>query len=329
MPSSIPTDSSSPAEPFATRHVSQVLSVPPKNRWLIEPLWFKAGVGILGGHAKVCKTHLAAELALAVASGHPALGQLQVSSKGPVLFYGAEDALPMLRGRFEDLAKARGLSLDDIPLFLLDVPLLRLDQTHHLDRLRAAVKHLRPRLLVLDPLVRIARLDENSAADVSALLGDLRAMQRDFDLAVLLVHHARKSKAQNPGQALRGSSDISAWSDTNLYLSRKKQHLTLQVEHRFAAPPPPLQLQLSTDPAVHLSILNYHSPIASDTNDPNQNLDPLQQQLLQLLSQHRPLTTVALRSLLHRRKQLVVAALNRLQELNLAERSPEGWRLPT
>ena len=196
-------------------------------------------------------------------------------------------------------------------------------------RLRAAVKHLQPRLLVLDPLVRIARLDENSAADVSQLLGHLRAMQRDFDLAVLLVHHARKSRAQNPGQALRGSSDISAWSDTNLYLSRKNQHLTLQVEHRFAAPPPPLQLQLSTDPAVHLSILNYLSPIASETNDPNQNLDPLQQQLLQLLSLHRPLTSVALRSLLHRRKQLVVAALNRLQELNLVERTPEGWRLPT
>jgi len=327
MPSSIPTDSSSAIEPFATRHVSQVLSVPPQNRWLIEPLWFKAGVGILGGHAKVCKTHLAAELALAVASGQPALGQLQVSSKGPVLFYGAEDALPMLRARFEDLAKARALSLDHIPLFLLDVPLLSLDRTDHLLRLRAAVKHLQPRLLVLDPLVRIARLDENSAADVSALLGDLRAMQRDFDLAVLLIHHARKSKAQNPGQALRGSSDISAWSDTNLYLSRKNQRLSLQIEHRFAAPPPPLQLQLSSEPAIHLSILNFDSPIVSLPND--QNLDPLQQQLLQLLSPHRPLTTVALRSLLHRRKQHVVAALNRLQELNLVERTPEGWRLPS
>jgi len=323
MPSSTPTDSS--VQPFATRHVSQILPVPPQNRWLIEPLWFKGGVGILGGHAKVCKTHLAAEMAIAVAGGQKALGILPVTSSGPVLFYGAEDALPMLRGRFEDLANARDLSLNNIPLFLLDVPVLSLDQQSDLHRLRAAVKDIEPRLLVLDPLVRIARLDENSAADVSGLLGSLRAMQRDFDLAVLLVHHARKSKAANPGQALRGSSDISAWSDTNLYLSRKKQQLTLQVEHRFAAPPTPLQLKLSTDPAIHLTVINNDT--SNILADKDKTLDPLQQQLLDLLSLNRPLSTVALRSLLHRRKQHVVAALNNLSDQNLVERGPEGWRL--
>ncbi|MEJ2352175.1 MAG: AAA family ATPase [Anaerolineales bacterium] len=323
MPSSIPMDSS--ILPFDTKHVSKVLPVSPQNRWLIEPLWFKSGVGILGGHAKVCKTQLAAEIAIAVASGNKALGRLPVSSPGPVLFYGAEDALPMLRARFEDLANARNLSLDSIPLFLLDVPLLSLDRTEHLQRLRAALNQLQPRLLILDPLVRIARLDENSAADVSLLLGSLRAIQRDFDLALLLVHHARKSRAQNPGQALRGSSDISAWSDTNLYLSRKDHLLTLQVEHRFAAPPTPIQLKLSSEPAIHLDIINYDSTDSIDTNP--HSLDPLQLQLLNLLSTRRPLTTVALRSLLHRRKQHVVLALNHLLQLNLIQRGPDGWSL--
>lgn len=323
MTSSTPTDCS--VEPFATLHVSQVVTLPPQNRWLIEPLWFKAGVGILGGHAKVCKTHLAAELAIAVASGQPALGHLPVTANGPVLFYGAEDALPMLRGRFEDLAKAHSLTLDNLPLFLLDVPRLSLDRQSHLDRLRAAVKSIAPQLLILDPLVRIARLDENSAADVSALLGSLRAMQRDFDLALLLVHHARKSKAPNPGQALRGSSDISAWSDTNLYLSRNNQRLTLQVEHRFAAPPPPLQLELCTEPALHLAVTNNDT--SNNHRAKDQNLDPLQQQLIDLLSHDRPLTTVALRSLLHRRKQHVVVALNHLSQQNLVVRGPAGWSL--
>jgi hypothetical protein len=231
----------------------------------------------------------------------------------------------MLRGRFEDLAIARNLSLDSIPLFLLDVPLLSLDRPEHLQRLRATVEQLQPRLLILDPLVRIARLDENSAADVSLLLGSLRAMQRDFDLALLLVHHARKSRAQNPGQALRGSSDISAWSDTNLYLSRKNHILYLQVEHRFAAPPIPLQLKLVDDPAIHLSIINYDTDDSDDAI--HQSLDPIQQQLLYHLSAHRPLTTIALRSLLHRRKQHVLLALNHLLELNLVHRGPDGWSL--
>jgi hypothetical protein len=323
MPSSITTDCN--LEPFSARHVSQIVPTKPQNHWLIEPLWFKAGVGILGGHAKVCKTFLAAEIAIAVVSGRPAFGHLNTALSGPVLFYGAEDALPLLKNRFEGLAKARGLNLDNLPLFLLDVPLLNLDRKTDLTRLRAALQNISPRLLVLDPLVRIARLDENSAADVSALLGSLRAIQRDFDLAVLLVHHARKSPAPNPAQALRGSSDISAWSDTNLYLYRKHQQLTLNVEHRFAAPPPPLHFQLSTDPAVHLTMTNndkQNEPPATSTD-----LETLHQQLLELLSHDRPLTTVALRARLHRRKQHVVAALNHLCQQKLIYRGPDGWRL--
>jgi hypothetical protein len=232
----------------------------------------------------------------------------------------------MLKGRFENLAKARNISLGDIPLFLLDVPVLSLDQSSDLNRLRAAVHSLSPRLLVLDPLVRIARLDENSAADVSALLGSLRAIQRDFDLALLLVHHARKSRAAHLGHALRGSSDISAWSDTNLFLSRKEQRLSLQVEHRFAAPPPTIHLQLNNDPALHLDIIPTTISNPEPLLSPD-NLDHLQQELLELLSLDRPMSTVALRSLLRRRKQHVVLALNKLLDKNLVARGTDGWTL--
>ena len=322
MCSSIP--SGSEVQPFVARHISQVRPARPNHRWLIEPLWFAGGVGILGGHAKVCKT-LAAEMALAVASGQPALGALTTHRPGTVLFYGAEDALPLLRARFEGLALCRGLALDPLSLYLLDIPVMRLDRDGDLQRLRAAVKKLCPRLLVLDPLVRIARLDENSAADVSALLGSLRALQRDYDLAVMVIHHSRKSPASHPSQALRGSSDIAAWSDTNLYLTRKAQRLTLQVEHRFAAPPEPLSLQLCTKPTLHLKLNNANTSTPPDTA--HNTLDPLEQQILNSLSAIRPLSTVAVRALVHRRKEHVVAALKALAQQGYVTRTPQGWRL--
>ncbi len=52
---------------------------------------------------------------------------------------------------------------------------------------------------------------------------------------MLLVHHARKGAAHlRAGQALRGSSELHAWGDSNLYLRRHGPSLRLTVEHRAA-----------------------------------------------------------------------------------------------
>jgi len=322
MPRSI-SPASEPLEPFALRHVADVRPQPAEGRWLIEPLWLAAGVGVLGGPPKVCKTFLAAELALAVAAGSQALGRYTVHLPGAVLFYGAEDSLAALRVRFEGLATARSLPLDTLPLYLLDVPMLRLERHHDLRRLRGAVEQCRPRLLVLDPFVRIARIDENSAAEVSAVLGSLRAIQRDYDVAVLIVHHARKTPAAHPGLALRGSSDFAAWSDSNLYLTRRSRTLTLYLEHRSAAPPDPLELRLLTEPAPHLTVLD--DSLEQDAADP---ADPLWTELLDHLSiANRPLPTIELRRLLCKRKEDVVRALVGLETQRRIRRTAHGWTL--
>ena len=38
-----------------------------------------------------------------------------------------------------------------------------------------------------------------------------------------------------PGQALRGSSELHGWGDSNLYMRRRGAQLTLSTEHRAAA----------------------------------------------------------------------------------------------
>jgi hypothetical protein len=47
----------------------------------------------------------------------------------------------------------------------------------------------------LDPLVWLHGIDENHVGEVAELLAYFRALQRQFDLPVLLVHHKRKSAA--------------------------------------------------------------------------------------------------------------------------------------
>lgn len=308
-------------EPFPARHLAQVEPLPPDQQWLIEDLWLAAGVGILGGPPKVGKTFLAAQIALAVAANSQVLGR-PACLGGPVLFYGAEDSLHALRTRFDGLAAVAGLSIDPLPIYLLDIPALRLDREQDLDRLRAVIDRKRPRLLVLDPFVRLARIDENSAAEVSAVLGSLRAIQRDYDLAVLLVHHARKSPTSHPHQALRGSSDFAAWSDSNLHLARTQHHLCLSVEHRSARAPDPLQLRLQPDPAPHLTLLDADAPSLPE------DIDATQDELLRLLrDSHRPVPTVDLRQRIRKRKADVVLALDAMHLRGLIHRDRAGWTL--
>ena len=103
------------------------------------------------------------------------------------------------------------------------------------------------RLLVLDPLVRLHGVDENTVADVAPILGFLRDIQRRFGTAVLLVHHARKSGATRPGQALRGSSELHAWGDSNLYLRRRDRQTLMTVEHRAARGLEDIEIELKED----------------------------------------------------------------------------------
>lgn len=292
------------------------------RKWLIEGLWATEGVGVIGGTPKSCKTWLALELAVAVASGADALGYFPVVTPGPVLVYAAEDAPAEIHERLLAITSARGLALGNLDLFLLTVPTLRLDCALDRARLAATLDRLQPRLLLLDPLVRLHRADENSAADMAALLGELRALQRRYKLAIMLVHHLRKNAASTPGgQALRGSGDLHAWGDSNLYLRRRDCELALSVEHRSAHAIDPVRLELQDNPSPHLHII-----------DPGELADPrvteqIAERILALLAQHPVLTRDQMRNEIRVRNTTLGQALVQLRENNLIERSAEGFRL--
>jgi RecA-family ATPase len=134
------------------------------------------------------KSWLGLDFAVSVASGTPALDRFRVEAPGTALIYLAEDGLPQVRGRLEAICRHRGISLGNLNVAVITEPTVRLDAHRDQLRLRATIDHFRPRLLVLDPLVRLHSLDENSSQDISRLLGYLRDLQRSFDLALIVVH---------------------------------------------------------------------------------------------------------------------------------------------
>lgn len=221
--------------------------MPETRRWLIRDLWSAEAVGIVGGEPKCCKSFLALDMAVAVASGRPCLRRFPVAEPGRVLLYAAEDALHIVRRRLDGIAAAAGTELAALDLQVITADSLRLDIAGDRARLLETVDAMRPRLLVLDPFVRLHRVDENASGDVAPLLAYLRDLQRRFRLAVALVHHARKGAGKTrAGQALRGSSEFHAWGDSNLYLRRIGERLVLSVEHRAAPSIEALGLALVT-----------------------------------------------------------------------------------
>jgi RecA-family ATPase len=301
--------------------VDQISREETAQRWLVESLWGESSVGVIGGAPKCAKTWLGLDLALSVATGTDCLGRYAVPRPGPVLVYLAEDALPIVRERVEGMARHRGLELTGVEIHVITVPSLRLDRDSPRQQLLETARRLRPRLLLLDPLVRLHGVDENNAGEVAELLAYFRLLQRELDLSVILVHHTRKNAAGGvaAGQGLRGSGDIHAFGDSNLYLRRVQQRLVLSSEHRAAAASPPVDLQLVSDPAetIHLEVVGERQ------DEPRRTL---QDQVLQLLTGGVVLSRTKLREALSVQNQRLGETLALLERAGRIRRASTGWQ---
>lgn len=307
--------------PLSVVRAGELAARPERPRWLVRSLCPHPSVIIAGAQPKSSKTWLSLDFAVSVASATPCLGHFPVDLPGLALIYLAEDSLPDVKARLECLCKSRGLDLDQLNLHVITEPALRLDLDGDQRRLRETVARLEPRLLVLDPLVRLHRLDENSSQEISRLLGYLRELQRAYDVSILLVHHTSKKAHARHGQALRGSSDLHAFLDVGLYLTWHGERLRLTPELRTAAAPEPFDIALITDDpeATHLEVCSSASAPAPIS---------LPQQVLQALRAEapKPLRGYKLREALGVNNARLCEALRELEEIGLAFRTASGWR---
>jgi len=322
-------------EPFSVVRACDLAQGVEERRWLVRGVWGHRAHGVVGGAPKVGKSWFGLDIAVSVASGTPCLGHfavddpgtslvyLAVDDPGTSLVYLAEDDEQDVRSRLDALCIHRGLEFDALDVRVITVPVLRLDREHDRQRLVATLEQHRPRLLLLDPLVRIHRLDDNSAMDISGLLGFLTEVRRRYEMAVVLVHHTSKKHRARPGQSLRGSSDLHAWGASNAYLTQRRDELVLTLEHRAAPSPEPFALRLvsrSDGTATHLEVAG----VPNDTD----RVSALTERVLDLLKNARqPLLRKELRERLRVSNNRLGDALNRLELASRIDRSAKGWTL--
>lgn len=191
----------------------------PPVRWAVPGL-VPEGVTLLAGKAKMGKSWLTLGLCIAIATGSVALGKVPVE-RGEVLYLALEDNKRRLHKRLGKLLDGEtppaGLHI------ALDWPQLDRSGAEKLDRFLQ--EHPDTRLVVVDTLKKIRpRASGNRSfydMDYEAL-EPLLPLAAEHRVAILVVHHLRKMDADDPLDAMSGSTGLSGGVDGALVLKRER-----------------------------------------------------------------------------------------------------------
>ncbi len=178
----------------------------------------------LAGEPGTAKTWLLLELAQAVATGRRFLDRF-ATLQGPVLIIDEENGEARLQRRLARLTKG---NLGDCPVHIASMCGVNLSQEQWIASLHQKLAEIRPLLTLFDSLVRVHRGEENSAQDIARLFAVLTSFRHDFGSAIVFTHHLRKMGfIRDMGQRVRGSSDILAYVDSMVGMSKVGTAYTL------------------------------------------------------------------------------------------------------
>jgi len=217
---------------------------PPKTGWLVENIWPQGARGWIAGEAKIGKSWLALELAVAVASGLPFLDKYGVANKGRVWYLTEESTKRSIYNRVRMLLLAKNQSPDILrnQLGFVVRERVKLTDPRWRARLLTTLERERPVIVFIDPLRRYHDGDENDSTELQPVL-DAAAELQEHGPAIVIIHHSRKTSEANAdaraGQKLRGSSDLHAWGDAAMYcVGAGKNAFEVEVELKDEESPP-------------------------------------------------------------------------------------------
>jgi hypothetical protein len=208
-----PSDNSRKAllQKFGVRTLQEIIDTDyPETTPVVENFLSPGETALLIARQKEGKSTLALQLAIDISRGEPFLGRF-ATSQSLVLYTDYENRPHRLRERGFDVAQDR--PVDNVAYIAFErisdrnVTLVGKEFEH----LQNVVGELRPGVLVIDPL-RYAVVADSSdeRATVEALDQVSRLGDRNPSLAVLLVHHLKKTQ-ENYTPELR--DDPKAWID--------------------------------------------------------------------------------------------------------------------
>src|SRR5262249_26866772 len=179
-----------------------------------------SGILFLGGEPKLGKSILAANLALALASGSSHAG-FQIATQRRVLICQFELPTSQFAARLDTMRQLIGTAADSHLFVDIQASGHLLSSPQGLDHFISSARAVNADVIVLDPLYSTHDQDENDTRAMTALCQSLLRLRDGSSAALMVVHHVRKSIARHEiGSAFRGSSALHAVGDSYLLLRR-------------------------------------------------------------------------------------------------------------
>jgi AAA domain len=196
-------------------------ATPERPVYVVDRLLERGTLGVLSGDTGAAKSIVASSLVKAAVNGEAWLDH--ETSIGRILVVDEENPDTLVRARLRALGVTNA-NRDRLRYFGREG--ISIGDGGASDAwLRSELDDYRPDLLVIDTLMAACDLeDTNSNSEAVRLMKHLRALAREFDCAVLLLHHERKRSKDNPsssGQAMMGARQWAGQADL---------HMTLTVE---------------------------------------------------------------------------------------------------
>lgn len=213
------------------------------QRYLIDQVLPYPSLSIVYGGPGTLKSMLLADLCACIAGGIPFLeplpGQLGAPlqcTQAPVLWIDFDNGTRRTDIRIGAILRAHALG-PETPFHYVSMPVPHLDagDLRHVDTLIGMAQQRGYRLIVIDNLGLVTGDAEENSAGMANVMGNLRRLAESAEVAVILIHHQRKSSATSEangirkGETLRGHSSIEASLDLALLIERKPGEDTITI----------------------------------------------------------------------------------------------------
>jgi len=194
--------------------------------WVIEDL-LPEGCYLLSARPKVGKSWLALQMAVSVAFGQSMWGKRV--DQGPAICLMLEDNKRRLKSRLENLKPNRQWATDDLHLFT-EWPRMNEGGVERLEALMITVK---PRLVVIDTLVKVRPLsgrNENAYQSDYKALEPLTLLANKYRCAVVVITHNRKGRSEDdPIEMVSGTLGQAGAVDGVLVIDGKRSEQTYRL----------------------------------------------------------------------------------------------------
>jgi hypothetical protein len=290
----------------------------PALEWCVEGL-IAIGLTLLIGKPKTFKSWLALAIAIACALGLMTLGKYLVR-RSSVLLFSLEDTPRRLQARVLKLLGTESAPENlyyafDLPAGSDCIKALEVQLDRHPDC----------KLVIIDPFARIRGAAEgrkNAFQQDYADVGALQSFANRRNIALLVVHHARKADASDPLDAVNGTTGFAGAADTLLVLTRNRGEATATLSVTGKDIEDPGDLALSWDPATcRWTVLGEASFVRQET---------MQDKIFNFLREQKddPVSVAEIGDELGIGRETVRKTLNRLKRRGVVESPEQGqWQV--